>query len=138
MTFCRKTKVSGFASELKNLDKLTLVFSHHSLLPENIDGNYWKETYKQNYAHCTNYKDYLTELSATRNIRALFNAHCHWLSLRQDYGIPRVTLPAFSDKFISSQADDVSPMVFTMIDLSGDEIRVDCFAEKYVYASLSM
>lgn len=114
-------QVQWFENDLKNTNKKTIIFVHHSLSDQDLRGNPYFENKEQ---HCLikNREEVREIIEKFNKVLCVFNSHIHWNRIDTHNKIPYITLQSLVeneyDKGISAEA-------YTIVDIDKHKIKVN-------------
>jgi len=96
-------QLTWLEQELAQAQKPVLVFVHHPLDDQSMQGNPWFETIPEE-ALVENRTEVREILEASGKVRAVFQAHVHWRHLTIYKGIPYITLQSLVEDVGTAEA----------------------------------
>lgn len=113
-------QIAWLATELEQATKPVLVFIHHQLVPQSLDGHYWfagrpDKAFVQNGS-------VVTELfEKSQKVQAVFNGHMHWNNFFTHNGIPYFTIESMVE---DANMEGVPGENYAIIDVSATGVKV--------------
>jgi len=107
--------------DLEKTQKPTVVFLHHPLDEQNLQGNVWFEKYPS-YCFVEERKTIRQILVASGQVVAVFNGHVHHNNLSTIDGIHYITIQSLVEKV---GEPDVSSRAFALATIDGDNLSVE-------------
>ncbi|MFA6274454.1 MAG: metallophosphoesterase [Candidatus Paceibacterota bacterium] len=119
-------------NDLKDTNKLTIVFVHHGLAEQNLIGNFWFEG-KPERSLIHNKEEIRKIFEDSKKVKAVFNGHLHWNKMDVHNEIPYFNIQSLVENF---KEKDLPSKTWAIVELSRDCIKVDIQGEdkeNYIY-----
>jgi hypothetical protein len=122
-TIIPSEQLAWLLDELQAANGPVIVFVHHSLADQDLEGNPWFEGRPEG-ALIENRQEVRSMLAASGKVAAVINGHVHWNRIDQHDGIPYLTIQSAIENF----RDDGTPAhCWGEISLMEDSLQVEVF-----------
>ncbi len=135
--FLPQVQIDWLQTELPKLQKPTILFAHHGLRPQRLDGNFYFEHGKVNRMTVENWSKVAPLLQSTTQLSLIVNGHAHWLSLVGLEQPVALTLPAFVENTYR-EGKDIIPAHYTVIETDKKMIAIRVYSGEFVMASFEV
>lgn len=130
-------QLNWLSEKITQLKKPTLLFAHHGLLPQRLEGNFYFEHGHVDRMTIQNWKDFSSTLKSTEQIPLIVQGHAHWLSFNGMHSVPMLTLPSFVENMYW-QGEDVVPAHYTLIETDETTVHVRVYSGEFVTATFEV
>ena len=113
-------QIEWLKTDLKQTDKLALIFTHYGLAEDDMKGNFWFAA-DPHFAMFDNRAEIKKILEQSGKVKAVFNAHQHWNRMHVENNIPYFTVTSMTENF---KNDGVPTKAYTIVHLDQDKIEV--------------
>ena len=117
--------------ELNSTNKPVVIFVHHSLADQNLEGNPWFEG-RPSRCLIHNRDEVRKIIGDSKKVVAVINGHLHWNNISIHDGIPYVTIQSAIENFSNEgipantwEEFDLTPNTFKISVYGNDKIEYD-------------
>lgn len=129
-------QVNWLSEKLQMTHLPTLVFSHCPIDDHDTSGNFFYEAFdnrSKKALFLSNQNEVREVIASCQYVKAVFQAHLHYLNITRLGPIPYITCPAMGDNICGPEIDINIPEIYTLINIDPIKLSVKAFSGDYCF-----
>lgn len=123
--------------QLEQVECPTLIFSHCALDDHDTTGNFFYEAMENQSKKALFLKNQAAirnAITSSSHVKAVFQAHLHYFSVKQIRDVPYIICPAMGDNICGPKMYENIPEIYTIITIDENQLKVKTFSREYCFA----